>query len=80
MATTKRTMKPFIVSMSDATNLQPACATVCADTAEAAVEFARNYFGDYRLDSRNKNRVTHVDTGEVGLFIYYHFTIEPFAV
>lgn len=70
-------MKPFIASfINEQTDLQPMRVSICAETQEAAISFARNYFGDYQNDYRDHNIVTHVDTEEVGAYTFYVFTVE----
>jgi hypothetical protein len=49
-------MNSYLISISET-----GIALIGADDLQAAIDFARNYFGDYRVDYRNHNRVGLLD-------------------
>ena len=65
-------MKPVVVRAEN----ESAC--IMADSLDDAMVFARSYFGDYRVDYRNENKVEFDrETGDAAGCRYFHFTVIP---
>jgi len=64
-------MKTFLAGADGVTGT----ATICAPSLDEATQWARNYFGDYRVDFRNTNHVEFQATTEIGGQTYYKFSV-----
>lgn len=69
------TLKPYIVSTRSDEVTKILTVTIGSANEVEAEAYARNYFGDYRADYRNRNVVQSAGTDTLGAETVYVFTV-----